>query len=125
MTVHEQMRVADIVVCRAGATTLAEVAAAGLPAVDRAVADRRQRSPAPQRGGFRGRGRRGGDRGESISDRRLVSRLIALAGDRGRRAAMSAAAARMAKPDAADKVLRRAEQLMERAGIAAAGRGAG
>lgn len=121
--VHEEMRAADIVVCRAGATTLAEVAAAGLPAVivplPTAANDHQRRNAAA----FAAVGA-----AEVIEEvdlrRRLVSRLIALAGDRGRRTAMSAAAVRMAKPDAADKVLQRAEQLMERAGIAAAGRGA-
>ena len=118
-TVHEEMRAADLVVCRAGATTLAEVAAAGLPAVmvplPTAANDHQRRNAAA----FAAAGAAEVVE-EADLERRLVPRLIALAGDRGRRAAMSAAAARMAKPDAAEKVLQRAEQLMERAGVAAA-----
>ena len=119
-TVHEEMRAADLVVCRAGATTLAEVAAAGLPAVmvplPTAAADHQRRNAAA----FAAAGAAEVVE-EADLERRLVPRLLALAGDRGRRAAMSAASARMAKPDAADKVLQRAEQLMERAGVSAAG----
>ena len=54
-------------------------------------------------------------------ERRLAPRVTALAGDRGRRAAMSRAAVRMARPDAVDRVLRRAEQLMGRDRTVAAG----
>lgn len=108
---HEEMHAADVVVCRAGATTLAEVAAAGLPAVivplPTAANDHQRLNAAAL-----------ADAGaaevieEADLDRRLVPRLMALAGDRGRRAAMAAAAARLAKPDATEKIVRRAEQLM-------------
>lgn len=123
-TVHEEMRAADLVVCRAGATTLAEVAAAGLPAVivplPTAANDHQRRNAAA----FAAAG--AAEVVEEIDlERRLVPRLIALAGDRGRRMAMSSLAVRLAKPDAADKILQRAEQLMERAGIDTVGRGAG
>ena len=107
---HEEMRSADVVVCRAGATTLAEVAAAGLPAVivplPTAANDHQRRNAAAL-----------ADAGaaevieEADLDRRLVPRLMALAGDGGRRAAMAAAAARLAKPDATEEIVRRAEQL--------------
>ena len=107
----EEMHAADVVVCRAGATTLAEVAAAGLPAVivplPTAANDHQRRNAAAL-----------ADAGaaevieEADLDRRLVPRLMALAGDSGRRAAMAAAAARLAKPDATEKIVRRAEQLM-------------
>ena len=110
---HEEMHAADVVVCRAGATTLAEVAAAGLPAVivplPTAANDHQRRNAAAL-----------ADAGaaevieEADLDRRLVLRLTALAGDGGRRAAMAAAAARLAKPDATEKIVRRAEQLMGR-----------
>lgn len=119
-TVHEEMRAADLVVCRAGATTLAEVAAAGLPAVmvplPTAANDHQRRNAAA----FAAAGAAEVVE-EAELERRLVPGLIALAGDRGRRAAMAAAAARMARPDAAEKVLQRAEQLLERAGVASAG----
>ena len=110
---HEAMRAADLVVCRAGATTLAEVAAAGLPAVivplPTAANDHQRRNAAA----FATAGAAEVIE-EADLERRLAFRLVALAGDRERRPAMAAAAARMAKPDAADKILRRAEQLMER-----------
>jgi UDP-N-acetylglucosamine--N-acetylmuramyl-(pentapeptide) pyrophosphoryl-undecaprenol N-acetylglucosamine transferase len=119
-TVHEEMRAADMVVCRAGATTLAEIAAAGLPAVivplPTAANDHQRRNAAA----FAAAGAAEVVE-EAELDRRLVPRLSSLATDRGRRAAMAAAAAGLAKPDAAEKVLERAEQLMQRAGIAAAG----
>ena len=115
-TLHEEMRAADMVVCRAGATTLAEVAAAGLPAVivplPTAANDHQRRNAAL----FATAGAAEVVE-EADLERRLASRLVAIAGDRGRRAAMAAAAVRMAKPDAADKILQRAEQLMERTGI--------
>ena len=119
-TLHEQMRAADVVVCRAGATTLAEVAAAGLPAVivplPTAAGDHQRRNAAV----FAAAG--AAEVIEEIDlERRLAPRLTALAGDRGRRTAMSRAAVRMARPDAVDRVLRRAEQLMGRDGTVAAG----
>jgi len=110
---HEAMRDADMVVCRAGATTLAEVAAAGLPAVivplPTAANDHQRRNAAA----FATAGAAEVVE-EADLEPRLASRLVALAGDRERRPAMAAAAARMARPDAADEILRRAEQLMER-----------
>jgi UDP-N-acetylglucosamine--N-acetylmuramyl-(pentapeptide) pyrophosphoryl-undecaprenol N-acetylglucosamine transferase len=119
-TLHEQMRAADVVVCRAGATTLAEVAAAGLPAVivplPTAANDHQRRNAAVLAAA---------GAAEVIEEvdleRCLAPRLIGLAGDRGRRTAMSAAAGRMAKPDAVDRVLQRAEQLMGCAGTVAGG----
>jgi UDP-N-acetylglucosamine--N-acetylmuramyl-(pentapeptide) pyrophosphoryl-undecaprenol N-acetylglucosamine transferase len=119
-TLHEEMRAADLVVCRAGATTLAEVAAAGLPAVivplPTAANDHQRRNAAVLAAA---------GAAEVIEEvdleRCLAPRLIGLAGDRGRRTAMSAAAGRMAKPDAVDRVLQRAEQLMGCAGTVAGG----
>lgn len=117
---HEQMRAADVAVCRAGATTLAEVAAAGLPALvvplPAAANDHQRRNAAVLAAAGAAEVLE-----EADLERRLAPRLTALARDRGRRAAMSAAAGRMAKPAAADKVLQRAEQLMGRVGTAAAG----
>lgn len=117
---HEQMRAADVAVCRAGATTLAEVAAAGLPALvvplPAAANDHQRRNAAVLAAAGAAEVIE-----EADLERRLAPRLTALARDRGRRAAMSAAAGRMAKPAAADKVLQRAEQLMGRVGTAAAG----
>ena len=114
-TLPEEMRAADVVVCRAGATTLAEIAAAGLPAVivplPTAANDHQRRNAAALAAAGAAEVIE-----EADLERRLGPRLIALAGDRGRRLAMAAAAARMARPDAADKVVQRAEQLIGRAG---------
>ena len=114
-TMHEEMRKADMVICRAGATTLAEVAAAGLPAVvvplPIAANDHQRRNAAV----FAAAGAADVIE-EADLERCLAPRLIALAADRTRRTAMSAAAGRLAKPDAVDRVLRRAEQLMGCAG---------
>ena len=119
-TLHEEMRAADLVVCRAGATTLAEVAAAGLPAVivplPTAANDHQRRNAAA----FEAAGVADVVE-EADLERRLAPRLSALAGDRGRRTEMSAASARMAKPDATDKIVQRAEQLMRSAGAAVLG----
>ena len=114
-TMHEEMRAADMVICRAGATTLAEVAAAGLPAVvvplPLAANDHQRRNAAV----FAAAG--AADVIEEVDlERCLAPRLIALAADRTQRAAMSAAAGRLAQPDAVDRVLQRAEQLMGCAG---------
>lgn len=117
-TVHDEMSAADMVVCRAGATTLAEVAAAGLPAVivplPTAANDHQRRNAAA----FATAGAAEVVE-EADLERRLVSRLMALAEDHERRVAMSAAAARMAAPDAVDRILQRAEQLIGRAGTVA------
>ena len=120
-TMHEEMRAADVVVCRAGATTLAEVAAAGLPALivplPTAANDHQRRNAAALAAAG------AAEMVEEVDlERQLVPRLVALAGDRARWAAMSAAAAGMAKPDAADRVLQRAEELMAGVGTVA-GRG--
>ena len=110
-SLHEEMRAADVVVCRAGATTLAEVTAAGLPAVivplPTAANDHQRRNAAVLAAAGAAEVIE-----EADLERRLVPRLVGLTVDRGRRAAMSAAAAGLAKPDAAEAVLRRAEQLM-------------
>lgn len=119
-TLHEEMRAADLVVCRAGATTLAEVAATGLPAVivplPTAANDHQRRNA----GVFAAAGA-----AEVLEEvdigRKLGPGLVALVSDRARRMAMSAAAMRMAKPHAVDRVVQRAEQLMGCAGTAPGG----
>ena len=117
-TLHEEMRAADLVVCRAGATTLAEVAAAGLPAV---VVPLPAAANDHQRGNAAVLAAAGAaEVVEQVDlEARLAPRLVALADDAGRRMAMSRAARKMAKPDAASRVLQRAEQLMGRAAPAA------
>ncbi len=108
----DAMREADVVVCRAGATTLAEIAAVGRAALlvplpgaadghQRLNADELVRAGAadvvPQ---------------SDMTGAMLAERLLRLAGDRERRRRMAAAARVLARPDAARVIVDRAEQLM-------------
>lgn len=112
-----EMHAADLAVCRAGATTLAEISAAGLPAIivplPRAAGDHQRRNAAALT-----------DVGaaevveQDDARRVLAGRVAALAGDAERRHRMSAAARRLARPDAAWRVVDRAEELMGRGGWA-------
>ncbi len=102
---------ADLVVCRAGATTLAELTAAGRPAVLiplPTATDDHQRKNAetlvaagaaellPQ---------------AEMNGRVLAARILTLAGDGPRRSAMGQAARRLAQPEAARLIVDRAMQL--------------
>ena len=108
----DAMREADIVVCRAGATTLAEIAAVGRAALlvplpgaadghQRLNADVLVRAGAaevvPQ---------------EGMTGAMLAERLLQLAGDGERRRRMAAAARALARPDAARVIVDRAERLI-------------
>jgi UDP-N-acetylglucosamine--N-acetylmuramyl-(pentapeptide) pyrophosphoryl-undecaprenol N-acetylglucosamine transferase len=96
---------AGLIVSRAGATTLAEMAAAGRPAIliplPSATDDHQRRNAeAVQAAGA----------AEVVEQRNLTGellagRILALAGDRDKRKAMAAAARRLAKPDAADRIV--------------------
>ena len=112
----EEMAAVDLVVCRAGATTLAEVAASGLPAVvvplPQAAGDHQRRNAAV----FAEAGAAEVIEQADLEDR-LAARLVALADDADRRRAMGRAARRLARADAAARVAERAEELM---GIAVA-----
>jgi UDP-N-acetylglucosamine--N-acetylmuramyl-(pentapeptide) pyrophosphoryl-undecaprenol N-acetylglucosamine transferase len=105
----DEVKAADFVVCRSGATTLAELAAAGKPAVLiplPTAADDHQRKNAEvlARAGA-----------AEVVEQRLLSgsslaeRILALGGDAARRAAMARASRGFARPraarDIADKVL--------------------
>ena len=104
---------ADVVVCRAGATTLAEITAAGQAAILiplPTATDDHQRKNAEamvvsgaadlllQR---------------DLNGRVLAERILALAGDRPRRERMAAAARALARPDAARMIVDRALELTE------------
>lgn len=96
-------READVVVSRAGATTLAELACAGLPAVlvpyPGAVRDHQQRNAEVfVRAGAAVCATDG-------STDELAAGLLPLLMDAGRRAAMSVAAHALARPDATDRVV--------------------
>jgi UDP-N-acetylglucosamine--N-acetylmuramyl-(pentapeptide) pyrophosphoryl-undecaprenol N-acetylglucosamine transferase len=108
-----EVKAADVVVARAGATTLAELTAAGKPAVLiplPTAADDHQRKNAEvlARAGA----------AEVIDQRTmtgssLADRILALAGDAPKRAAMARAAKALARPDAARAI---ADKVLELAG---------
>lgn len=108
-----EMREADVVVCRAGATTLAEITAAGKPSILvplPTATDDHQRKNAEIL-------RRAGaaeviDQRE-LSGSRLAVRLLTLAADAAGRRQMSAAARALARPDAASLIADRAIALVE------------
>ena len=108
----EEMRAADVVVCRAGATTLAEVSAVGLPAIvvplPHATNDHQRRNAMLL-----------ADAGAAevvdqsgLGGRELAVRLMALVGNADRRRAMSVAVRQLARPDASRIVVDRAENLI-------------
>jgi UDP-N-acetylglucosamine--N-acetylmuramyl-(pentapeptide) pyrophosphoryl-undecaprenol N-acetylglucosamine transferase len=109
-----EMKRADIVVCRAGATTLSELAAAGRAAILvplPTAADDHQRRNAEVIA------RAGG--GEVIEEReltgeRLADALVRLGGDPARREAMSTAIRSFARPDAAARIADRVWELAGR-----------
>ena len=106
-----EMRAADLVICRSGATTLAELTAAGRPAILVPLptsTDDHQRKNAEVI-------RRAGaglviDERELTGDR-LAADISALVADAGRRDRMSMAARSLARPDAAERIADRVEML--------------
>jgi UDP-N-acetylglucosamine--N-acetylmuramyl-(pentapeptide) pyrophosphoryl-undecaprenol N-acetylglucosamine transferase len=112
---HREMKQADLVVSRAGATTLAEITAAGRAAIliplPTATDDhQRKNAEVLARGGA----------AEVIDQRdltgdRLADALQALVQDEPRRAAMGRGAHRFARPDAARLIVDRALALLEAA----------
>jgi UDP-N-acetylglucosamine--N-acetylmuramyl-(pentapeptide) pyrophosphoryl-undecaprenol N-acetylglucosamine transferase len=108
---HREMKAADFVVCRAGASTLAEVTAAGKPSIlvplPTATDDhQRHNALVLARAGA----------AEVIEQReltgeRLAAAMLALAGDAGRRTRMAQAARLLARPDAASVIAGRAFAL--------------
>jgi UDP-N-acetylglucosamine--N-acetylmuramyl-(pentapeptide) pyrophosphoryl-undecaprenol N-acetylglucosamine transferase len=111
---HREVKDADLVVSRAGATTLAELTAAGKPALlvplpTAADDHQRKNAEALVRAGAAEMIEQRSLTGESLADR-----IIALTGDAGRRAAMSQAARTLARPDAARAIADRVLQLAGR-----------
>ena len=109
-----EMKSADVIVSRAGATTIAELTAVGRAAILiplPTAADDHQRQNAevlaaagaaeliPQK---------------TLTGTVLADRVLALAGDPARRGALAAAARRFARPDAASAIVERALQLVSR-----------
>ena len=106
-----EIKGADLVVCRAGATTLAELAAAGRPSVLvplPTAADDHQRKNAEV---FRDGGAAELIEQRTLSGAVLAERVTALVSDRSRLQAMAAAAKTFAKPDAAKVIVDRAFEL--------------
>jgi UDP-N-acetylglucosamine--N-acetylmuramyl-(pentapeptide) pyrophosphoryl-undecaprenol N-acetylglucosamine transferase len=109
-----QLGQADVVVCRAGATTLAELTAAGKAAIlvplPTATDDhqRRNAEALAEDGAAEVLLQR------DMTGHVLASRILALAVDRERRTRMAAAARSLARPDAAKVIVDRALQLVER-----------
>lgn len=104
-----EMKSADVVVCRAGATTLAELAAAGLASILiplPTATDDHQRKNALA---LVSQGAAQMIEQRELTGDRLASEIAALAGDSQRRQRIREAARRLARPDAArtivDKVL--------------------
>ena len=106
------MRHADVVVSRAGATTLAELAASGRPSLLvplPGAADGHQQANAEvlaERGAAEVLPESG------LSGERLAARVLALAGDDERRRRMAAAARTLARPRAVAVIVDRAEGLI-------------
>ena len=109
-----QLGQADVVVCRAGATTLAEITAAGKAAIliplptatddhqrrnAEALASRNAAEVLLQR---------------DLTGRSLASKILALAADRERRTRMARTARSLARPDAAQTIVDRALDLVAR-----------
>jgi len=108
-----EMKAADLVVCRAGATTIAELTAAGRPSVliplpTAADDHQRKNAEALAASGAAELLPQSGMTGQSLAET-----IAALATDVERRRAMSEAARRLAKPDAARAFVDRALELLE------------
>ncbi|MBI3263156.1 MAG: undecaprenyldiphospho-muramoylpentapeptide beta-N-acetylglucosaminyltransferase [Acidobacteria bacterium] len=102
-----EMREADLLVCRAGATTLAEVAASGKPAVlipFPAATDDHQRRNAEV---LAAAGAAVMVEQKDLSGTRLAHEIVALADDPERRRRMSVAVRAFARPDAARLIVDR------------------
>jgi UDP-N-acetylglucosamine--N-acetylmuramyl-(pentapeptide) pyrophosphoryl-undecaprenol N-acetylglucosamine transferase len=106
-----EMTAADIVIARAGATTLSELAAARRPAIlvplPTATDDHQRRNAEVI---VRAGGAEVIEEHE-LSGRRLAERIVALASDRPRQLQMAAAIERFARPDAAHRIADRVWQI--------------
>ena len=106
-----EMKAADVVVCRSGATTLAEVAAAGRPAI---LVPLPTATDDHQRKNAEAFGQSGAalviDQ-RDLTGERLATDIAALVADASRRRHMSEAARALARPDAAERIADRVEEL--------------
>ena len=109
-----EMKSADIVVSRAGATTIAELAAVGRAAILvplPTAADDHQKKNADV---FVGAGAAEMIEQKDLNGAAIADRLLSLAGDAKRREDMSAAARQLARPDAAARIVDRVLELTAR-----------
>jgi UDP-N-acetylglucosamine--N-acetylmuramyl-(pentapeptide) pyrophosphoryl-undecaprenol N-acetylglucosamine transferase len=109
-----EMKDADLVVSRAGATTLAELAAAGRPAVLvplPTAADDHQRKNAEV---VAAAGAADLIEQQDLTGERLAARILGLTVDSARRLAMAEAARKLARPDAAIVIVDKAMELISR-----------
>jgi len=106
-----EMKAADVVICRAGATTLAELAASRTPAIlvplPRATDDHQRKNAEV----FAKSGAAIVIDERDLQGEALTDALRELMTDPDRRARMSAAAKTLARPDAAQRIADRVEQL--------------
>ena len=109
-----EIKGADLVICRAGATTLSELTAAGKPSVLiplPTAADDHQRKNAEV---MRDAGAAELLDQKDLTGEALASRIVTMAADVSRLDAMAAAARRLARPDAARVIVDRALLLVKR-----------
>ncbi len=102
-----EMKAADLVICRAGATTLAELAAAGAASILiplPTATDGHQRRNALA---LVNQGAAQMVEQRELTGERLAAEIVALAADAGRRQQIGAAARRLARPDAAAVIVDR------------------
>jgi UDP-N-acetylglucosamine--N-acetylmuramyl-(pentapeptide) pyrophosphoryl-undecaprenol N-acetylglucosamine transferase len=109
-----EMKAADVVICRAGATTLAELAASATPAIlvplPTSTDDHQRKNAAVI-------AKTGGAiviEEQALKGEALTQALTELVTDPDRRARMSAAARTLARPDAAARIADRVEELSGR-----------
>jgi UDP-N-acetylglucosamine--N-acetylmuramyl-(pentapeptide) pyrophosphoryl-undecaprenol N-acetylglucosamine transferase len=106
-----QLGAADLIVCRAGATTLAELTAAGKPAIlvplPTATDDHQRRNAEALAASGAAEVLLQSD----LSGASLADRILTLAADRPRRRQIAAAARALAKPDAAKVIVDKALEL--------------
>ena len=109
--VADEMRAADLVICRAGATSLSELAATGRPAIlvplPTATDDHQRRNA----GVLAAAGAAIAVEERELGDGRLAALAAGLLADPGRRREMSAAMRGFAQPDAAASIARRVQEL--------------
>ena len=106
-----EMKAADLVICRAGATTLAELTASGRPAI---LVPLPTATDDHQRKNAEVLGRAGAGlviEERDLSGLRLAENIAMLIADPGRRRQMSEAARKLARPDAAARIADRVEEL--------------